>query len=146
MLYSQGELEKEATCTEIIQVQKEGGRTVRRPLAIYNLDVIISLGYRINSKRGIAFRRWANSVLKQYLIEGYTLNEKRLQVLGRTVEVQRALLTHYVEGSGADADEIRYLSPATLLKSSRDFKGETIFGHMVDQIGFPDSPPPGDDD
>lgn len=105
-IYSQGELAREATCKKILQVQKEGRRTVQRTQTIYNLDVIISLGYRINSKRGIAFRRWANTVLKQYLVEGYALNEKRLVALNRTVEVQRALLTHYAEGSGADADEV----------------------------------------
>lgn len=51
---------------------------------IYNLDMILSVGYRVNSKRGIVFRRWANSVLKQYVIQGYAINEKRLQALERT--------------------------------------------------------------
>ena len=54
---------------------------VSQPVAFYNLDVIISVGYRVNSKRGIAFRKWANNVLKQYIMKGYALNERRLQAL-----------------------------------------------------------------
>ena len=77
-----------------------------RPTSLYSLDMILAVGYRVNSKRGIVFRRWANTVLKQYLVEGYALNEKRLSALNRTVEVQRALLTHYAEGAGADSDEV----------------------------------------
>lgn len=105
-IFRDGELEKAATCKEILQVQKEGARRVTRRLPIYNLDAIISLGYRVNSKRGIAFRRWANAILKQYLLEGYAINQKRLERLNRTVEVQRALIANYAEGSGADVDEV----------------------------------------
>lgn len=89
-IYKDGELDKSATCAESAQVQKEGTRTVVRQVPLCNLKAIISVGYRVNSKRGIAFRRWANTVLKQYLVEGYVLNEKRLSALNRTMEVQRA--------------------------------------------------------
>ena len=65
-----------------------GGRKPK----IYNLDMILYVGYRVNSKRGIAFRRWANSVLKQYVIQGYAINEKRLQALERTVYIQTKML------------------------------------------------------
>ena len=105
-IYHVGELDRQATCAESAQVQIEGLRTVRRHVPIYNLDAIISVGYRVNSKRGIAFRRWANTVLKQYLVEGYAKNVKRLKALNRTVEVQRALLTHYAGDAGANADEV----------------------------------------
>lgn len=54
--------------------------------------MVLSVGYRVNSKRGIAFRRWANSVLKQYVIQGYAINEKRLQALERTVDIQTKML------------------------------------------------------
>ena len=64
--------------------KSSGGRKPK----IYNLDMILSVGYRVNSKRGIAFRRWANSVLKQYVSQGYAINEKRLQALERTVDIQ----------------------------------------------------------
>lgn len=68
--------------------KSSGGRKPK----IYNLDMILSVGYRVNSKRGIAFRRWANSVLKQYVIQGYSINEKRLQALERTVDIQTKML------------------------------------------------------
>ena len=61
---------------------------------LYNLDVIISVGYRIRSKRGIIFRRWANSVLKQYLIQGYAVNQKRLENLGKTIDIQNRMLAY----------------------------------------------------
>ena len=68
--------------------KSSGGRKPK----IYNLDMILSVGYRVNSKRGIAFRRWANYVLKQYVIQGYAINEKRLQALERTVDIQTKML------------------------------------------------------
>lgn len=68
--------------------KSSGGRKPK----MYNLDMILSVGYRVNSKRGIAFRRWANSVLKQYVIQGYAINEKRLQALERTVDIQTKML------------------------------------------------------
>ena len=68
--------------------KSSGGRKPK----IYNLDMILSVGYRVNSKRGIAFRRWANSVLKQYVIQGYAINEKRLQALERTIDIQTKML------------------------------------------------------
>lgn len=68
----------------------------RRP-KIYNLDMILSVGYRVNSKRGIAFRKWANSVLKQYILQGYAINEKRLQALEKTVDIQAKMLACTLE-------------------------------------------------
>ena len=104
-IYREEELET-STYEESSVVRFEGNRQVKRIIRIYDLDAIIAVGYRVKSRRGLVFRRWANAVLKQYLIEGYALNEKRLSALNRTVEVQRALLTHYAEGAGADADEV----------------------------------------
>ena len=77
-IYTQKELEEWATCKEILQVQNENNRLVTRAVNIYNLDMIISLGYRINSKNSIIFRKWATSVLKQYLINGYAINAERI--------------------------------------------------------------------
>ncbi len=118
-IYREGELET-STYEESSVVRFEGRRQVKRVVRIYDLDAIIAVGYRIKSKRGLVFRRWANAVLKQFLVEGYVLNEKRLAALHRTVEVQRALLTHYAEGSGADAAEViavldRFTSAINLL-------------------------------
>lgn len=73
-----GELEKSSTCAKIAQVQKEGSRSIKREIDFYNLDMIISVGYRINSARGTQFRIWATQRLKEYLIKGFTMNDDRL--------------------------------------------------------------------
>ena len=69
-IFEEGELDEKATCAKNAQVQIEGRRTVTRTFEFYNLDVIISVGYRVKSMRGTQFRIWANSVLKDYLING----------------------------------------------------------------------------
>ena len=79
-IYETNELERNPTCKEILQVRIEGNREVSRYQTYYNLEMIISLGYRINTKRGIEFRRWATSVLKEYLRKGYVVNEDRTLV------------------------------------------------------------------
>ena len=73
--------------------KSSGGRKPK----IYNLDMILSVGYRVNSKRGIAFRRWANNVLKQYIMKGYAVNEKRLAALNKTVEIQSKIIANTLE-------------------------------------------------
>ena len=73
-IYKEGELSKEATVKDYLTVQNEGGRQITRRVLYYNLDVIISVGYRVKSKRGTQFRQWANSVLKEYLLRGYAMN------------------------------------------------------------------------
>ena len=65
-----------------------------RPVKLYNLDMIISVGYRVKSQRGIIFRRWANKVLKDYLIQGYAVNQKRLDNLGKTIDIQNKMLAY----------------------------------------------------
>ena len=98
-IYKEGELGKEATVKDYLTVQSEGARTIHRRVKYYNLDMIISVGYRVNTKRGIRFRQWANSVLKQYLVKGYAINEnirkqqiaelrQLVQVVGRTIQQQ----------------------------------------------------------
>lgn len=86
-IYKSLELDEEATCAKITQVQKEGKRTVKRQINIYNLDMIISVGYRVNSKKGTAFRIWANKIIKNHIVEGYSVNEKRLQELKKTIKL-----------------------------------------------------------
>ncbi len=82
-IIKEGELDN-STSEESSVVQKEGNREVTRNIKYYNLDMIISVGYRVKSKRGIAFRKWANSVLKKYLLEGYVVNDKRLEQLEKS--------------------------------------------------------------
>lgn len=77
-IYKSKELEEISTCAKIAQVQKEGDREITRKIKFYNLDIIIAVGYRVNSKRGTEFRIWANKILKDHLIQGFSLNERRL--------------------------------------------------------------------
>jgi len=81
-VFADGELDESATCKDFLQVQEEGGRSVKRQRKLYNLDAIISVGYRVSSVRATQFRIWATNVLKQHLVEGYTLNQLRLQERG----------------------------------------------------------------
>jgi len=78
-IFKEGELERISTVAKIATVQKEGDREIIRNIEYFNLDVIISVGYRIKSKRGTQFRIWANKILKDYLIKGYAINQQRLE-------------------------------------------------------------------
>ncbi|WP_352403556.1 RhuM family protein, partial [Kandleria vitulina] len=73
-------------------VQKMHIANADQPVQFYSLDVIISVGYRVKSKRGIEFRQWASKILKQYMIDGYAINEKRLHALQKTVDIQTRML------------------------------------------------------
>jgi hypothetical protein len=75
-VFSEGELERDSTVANFATVQNEGGRTVERQIEYYNLDIIISVGYRVKSKQGTQFRIWANQILKDYLLKGYSLNNR----------------------------------------------------------------------
>ena len=81
-IYEEGELDEESTCRKFRQVRKEGNREVSRELPFYNLDMIISLGYRIKSIIATNFRRWATERLKEYMIKGFTMDDERLKQLG----------------------------------------------------------------
>ena len=93
-IYDDQELEKISTCAESAQVHLEGTRKVTRTIRLYNLDMIISVGYRVRSKRGILFRRWASEILKDYLIKGYAVNEKRLEALNKAIDIQTKMLAY----------------------------------------------------
>ena len=79
-IYKDGELDINRTCAKNAQVQKEGGRNVTRTIELFNLDVVLSVGYRTSGKRAVVFRKWANSVLKEYLLRGYAINDRRALV------------------------------------------------------------------
>ena len=98
--YKEGEQDENATCKEYLQVRMEGNRRVQRMQKFYDLDVIISVGYRVKSKRGTAFRIWARNVLKDYLVKGYAINDRirreqiselrqLVQMVGRTIQTQQ---------------------------------------------------------
>lgn len=91
-IYKEGELKKNSTIRKFRIVQTEGGRQVERSIDFYNLDVIISVGYRVKSLRGTQFRIWATKVLREHLVKGYTLNERRLlQVKNQLKELQNTI-------------------------------------------------------
>lgn len=101
-IYSTQELEEKGTTEKYSVVQKEGKRRVKRSIQHYNLDAIISVGYRVNSIRGTQFRIWANKILKEYLIKGYSINEKRLkekagqlEELKKVVNLQSQVINNY---------------------------------------------------
>ena len=83
-----------------------GSTGASRPPMIYNLDVIISVGYRVKSKRGIAFRKWATKILKDYMVQGYAVNEKRLAALQRKLEVHKSLISGIADIAGLEANDI----------------------------------------
>ena len=86
-----------STCSVLEQVQIEGSRKIKRKIKIYNLEMIVSVGFRVNSKQGIIFRRWANTKIKEYLVKGYSINQKRLEALNKTIEIQNKMLAHSLE-------------------------------------------------
>ena len=86
-IYKDRELDEKSTCRKFRQVQLEGKRKVNRNIDHYNLDLIISVGYRVNSKRGTEFRQWATQRLKEHLIQGYTINQQRLAQLQQTIQL-----------------------------------------------------------
>ena len=93
-----------STVAKFATVQIEGEREVERNIEYYSLDVIISVGYRVKSKRGVEFRRWANSVLKQYILKGYAVNENRIRQLGEVIRVLRNFprIPPYLYGDESD--------------------------------------------
>lgn len=90
-IFSAEELDKNTS------VEKFDERVNYRPAKLYNLDVILSVGYRVQSKRGILFRRWANNVLKNYLVKGYAINQKRLDYLNKTIDIQNRMLSYALD-------------------------------------------------
>ena len=90
-IYKDHELEPKNTCAESAHMGSSGKQEYR--LKQYNLDMIISVGYRVNSKQGIAFRKWATSILKDYMIKGYAVNQKRLDILQKTIDIQSKMLS-----------------------------------------------------
>ena len=102
-IFREGELPEESNMQILHTANSD------RPVAFYNLDVIISVGYRVKSKRGTQFRQWASSVLRQHLVKGYTLNEKRLREQNQQLEELIRLVNHVVDSQSLDADQANSL-------------------------------------
>nr|AIF26404.1 putative cytochrome C biogenesis protein CycH [uncultured bacterium fosmid pJB17E7_contig I] len=108
-IYTSGELDETSTCAKIAQVRLEGKRRVERTIPFYNLDVIISVGYRVNSRNATKFRQWANQILKDYLVKGYAVNQKITQqryeelkdvvrLMSRTYQLQESVSSEEADG------------------------------------------------
>ena len=115
-IYEQGELDESSTVRDFRTVRQEGRRYVERVLTYYNLDAIISIGFRVNSKRGIQFRQWANKVLKEYLLKGHAVNcrleqiDTRLQKHERQIECLTDKVDFFVRTSLPPVDSPSILS------------------------------------
>lgn len=137
-IYEQEELDESATVRDFRTVRQEGKRQVVRTLTYYNLDAIISIGFRVNSKRGIQFRQWANSVLKEYLLKGYSMN-RRLTELEHTVAEHSRKIDFFVRTSLPPVEGIfydgqlfdAYKFAADLIRSAR--KSLLLIDNYVDE-------------
>ena len=108
-IFKNGELNKKEVCAKFAHTTEHGaiqGKTQTRDIEYYNLDMIISVGYRVNSKQGITFRKWATKVLKDYMIKGYAVNQKRLEYLEKTVRLIDIAGRIDTELKGSEAKEI----------------------------------------
>ena len=82
----------DSTVAKFATVQTEGNREIQRSIEYYNLDMIISVGYQVKSQNGVIFRKWATSILKDYMMKGYAINKKRLEILNKTIAIQSKML------------------------------------------------------
>ena len=140
-IYNEGELSSESTCKDFLQVQKEGNREVRRLVRIYNLDVIISVGYRVKSQRGTAFRIWANGIIKSYLLRGYAVNQ-RLSALEERVAEHDKKIDFFVRTSLPPMEGVfyngqifdAYVFVSDLVKSAT--KSIVLIDNYIDETVF----------
>ena len=124
---------KEGELDEKSNVRKTHFAHSDRPIKLFNLDMILSVGYRVNSKRGIAFRRWANSVLKEYLIKGYAVNERRLTALNKTIDIQNRMLasTLHIDNEELSSVVEAYTNALDLLDDYDHQTVKEIEGHKA---------------
>jgi prophage maintenance system killer protein len=108
-VFADKELEEGATAKDFLVVQAEAGRRVRRQIKHYSLDAIISVGYRVNSRRAVRFRQWATATLREHLVQGYTLNRQRLEQNARELESALALVRMAASGEALTTDQGRGL-------------------------------------
>ena len=118
-VFSSKELDAESTSKDFLVVRTEGKRRVRRALKHYNLDAIISIGYRVNSKRAVRFRQWATRTLREHLVSGYTMNERRLAERGLDEARQTLELLARTLRNQALVDEISRLEESTVEDNRR---------------------------
>lgn len=139
-VYNDQELDEKATCKDFLQVRKEGTRTVKRKQLHYNLDAIISVGYRVRSKRATQFRIWANRVLKDYLVKGYAVNEKRLAQKEQEVKLLKSgiqILSRAIEEKAADNEWLTKFSKGLSLLDDYDHEQLDTQGLTTKEAKYP---------
>jgi hypothetical protein len=143
-IYEVRELEEFSTCAKFAQVRKEGKRDVTRDVYHYNLDMIISVGYRVNSIRGTQFRVWATKRLKDYLVEGYAINEKRLAQKNQTIKVLKdgisiltRVVTNQMEHMENSAEWLKTFSKGLKLLDDYDHETLDTRGKTVKKAVYP---------
>lgn len=144
-IYKEGELDRVSTVAKNATVQIEGERSVSRNIEFYNLDAIISVGYRVNSKRGTQFRQWTTKRLKDYLIEGVAINEKRLVEKDKEIQVLHdgiRILSRVIEDTTSHQENLSWLHHFNLgLKLLDDYDHESLDmkGNHTKAAHYPDS-------
>lgn len=139
-IYSSNELDKKATSAKIAQVQQEGDRQIKRNINVYNLDAIISVGYRVNSKKGTAFRIWANNVLKEFLVKGYAINEKRLAQKEQEIQILKdgiQILSRVIEEKTADNEWLAVFAKGLSLLDDYDHEQLDAKGLTTKEANYP---------
>ncbi|MCZ2085114.1 MAG: virulence RhuM family protein [Flavobacteriales bacterium] len=139
-VFSENELVQEATCRKFRQVRTEGNRTIEREIDHYNLDVIISVGYRVKSKQGTQFRIWANSILKEYLVKGYAVNEKRLAQKEQEVQLLKngiQILSRAIEEKSTENEWLSIFSKGLQLLDDYDHQELDSKGLTKKQALYP---------
>jgi prophage maintenance system killer protein len=142
-IFKEKELEENLTTEKNSVVQIEGKRNIKRIIKSYNLDVIISVGYRVNSIRGTQFRQWATQRLKDYLLEGMAINQKRLEEQNKKIQVLHdgiRIMSRAIEEKANDSDEFKWLQQYSLgLQLLDDYDHETLdqFGSSIQNANYP---------
>ncbi|NOQ75523.1 MAG: type II toxin-antitoxin system death-on-curing family toxin [Crocinitomix sp.] len=121
-VFKEGELDEDATCAKFAQVRKEGARQIKREIIHYNLDVIISVGYRVKSVLATEFRKWATGVLKAYLIEGYAINQERLKSSNAQISALKTQINLMHEAAITSQLELTKGFLSIITKYSRSFE------------------------
>jgi death-on-curing family protein len=142
-IYTIGELSEESTCAKFAQVRQEGKRKVKREVLHYNLDAILSVGYRVNSKRGTQFRQWATQRLKDYLVQGYAINEKRLAAKQQHVEYLKTgirILSRAItqQATVEDSEVLQLFAKGLELLDDYDHEQLDAKGKTIRQTNYPD--------
>lgn len=128
-VFADKELEQNSTVAKFATVQKEGEREVEREIEYYNLDVVISVGYRVKSTQGVKFRQWATARLKEYLVQGYAINEKRLQQKQQEVEFLKTglrIVSRALENAGSEQEQEVFRQFAKGLALLDDYDHEAL--------------------